>query len=258
MFLLFIWNDGENLLLYIFAAKATIYAVFVDLSEVEVNIETFSPMSSCQPFQTLISKFHRITNWWNNKSPTQKWDSITKIAIVPGHLIGVHLFCDLKINWYSASCAVMIGMFFSLNFYTIQYYLRQGAVVRGMECTYLVGVVVGVREVLRFVHFESEKRTNIFYFLWFLTSFCRTCLFIGKQLDHIVSNSMQSQNFVAIISITLKLKHRGMKIYVSSTSKNCWKLWLLYCFWCLLHTESFFWYQFMKAIINTIASLRSR
>lgn len=96
--------------------------------------------------ETLKSKFHRIRDWWKDKTPAQKWDTIMKIGIVPGHLIGVHLFCDLINTWYSASCGLMIAMFFVLNSYTIQYYLRRGAVVRGMECTYLLGVVVGVCE----------------------------------------------------------------------------------------------------------------
>lgn len=97
-----------------------------------------------QRLETLKSKFNRILNWWKHKTPAQKWDSILLLGIIPGHLIGVHLFCDLLINWYSASCALMIAMFFTLNFYTIQYYMRRGAFVRGMESTYLVGVVVGV------------------------------------------------------------------------------------------------------------------
>lgn len=125
-------------------------------------------------FETLKSRFHRIRDWWKNKTPAEKWDSIMQIGIVPGHLIGVHLFCDLIINWYSASCGVMIAMFFTLNFYTIQYYLRQGAFVRGMECTYLLGVVVGVRCFL----YHNRIRTISIEILSFIF---RICLFIGRQ-----------------------------------------------------------------------------
>lgn len=95
---------------------------------------------------TLKSKFDRILNWWEDKTPAQKWDAILQLGIVPGHLIGVHFFCDLLIYWYTGSCALMIGMFYALNIYTIQYYMRRGAFVRGMESTFLVGVVVGVCE----------------------------------------------------------------------------------------------------------------
>lgn len=103
-----------------------------------------SRMAMGQKLETLKSKFDRILDWWKDKTPIQKWNSIMQIGIAPGHLIGVHLFCDLLINWYSASCGLMIAMFFTLNFYTIQFYLRRSEIVRGMECTYLVGVVVGV------------------------------------------------------------------------------------------------------------------
>lgn len=90
--------------------------------------------------------FQRIQEWWQTKSFGEKWDFILGIGIFAGHLIGVRTFSDMKVNWYSASGGVAIVMFFSLNLYTIQYYLRRGAFVRGMECTYLVGVVIGVCE----------------------------------------------------------------------------------------------------------------
>lgn len=90
--------------------------------------------------------FQLIQEWWQTKSFGEKWDFILGIRIFAGHLIGVRTFSDMKVNWYSASGGVAIVMFFSLNLYTIQYYLRRGAFVRGMECTYLVGVVIGVCE----------------------------------------------------------------------------------------------------------------
>lgn len=96
------------------------------------------------PFQKLKSKFRRTREWWQIKSPSEKWDFICNIGKVSGNLIGVHVFSDLKIYWYSGSCAVMIAMFFTLVFYTLQYYLLRGEFVRGMECTYLTGVVIGV------------------------------------------------------------------------------------------------------------------
>lgn len=113
------------------------------------------------------SCFLRIREWWQLKSFGQKWDFILNIGIFAGHLIGVRTFSDMKVNWYSASGGVAIILFFSLNFYTIQYYLRFGAFVRGMECTYLVGVVIGVRET----NFSkgTESKFDKFYVAIFRT-----------------------------------------------------------------------------------------
>lgn len=100
----------------------------------------------CGLYQKLKFNFQRIHEWWQVKSPAEKWDLIYNIGKVAGDLIGVHLFRDVRIFWYSGSCALMIATFFILVLYTVQYYLLRGDYIRGMECTYLTGVVIGVRQ----------------------------------------------------------------------------------------------------------------
>lgn len=95
-----------------------------------------------------ISPLRRIHEWWSNKIPAEKWETIISIAKISGNLVGVRVFSDLRVYWYSASPGICIGIFYLLNLYTIQYYMRRGAFVRGMECTYLIGAVVGVCEMI--------------------------------------------------------------------------------------------------------------
>lgn len=91
-----------------------------------------------------ISLFRRVHKWWTTKSPSEKWDSIIGIAKISGDLDGIRVFTDAKVYWYTATPGVCIGVFYLLNLYTIQYYMRRGEFVRGMECMYLIGAVVGV------------------------------------------------------------------------------------------------------------------
>lgn len=95
-------------------------------------------------FNTLKSKYQNAQRAWQSKSPADKWDTIHNIGRFESDIIGIRLFSDMKVNWYSASCGVLIVIFFLLDIYTIQYYLRRNEFVRGMECTYVVGIVVAV------------------------------------------------------------------------------------------------------------------
>lgn len=98
------------------------------------------------PFKKLKSKWQRMWDWWHVKCSEEKWDFIIKVAKVSGDLIGVRMFSDIKkVDWYSGICGLVIATFFSTTTYTVQYYLLRGELVRGMECTYVVGVVIAVR-----------------------------------------------------------------------------------------------------------------
>lgn len=101
--------------------------------------------------------WQRMWKWWHIKYPVEKWDFIIKVAKIAGDLIGARMFGDIKkVNLYSGMCAFVILTFFSTTFYTIQYYLLRGELVRGMECTYVAGVVIAVR-MRNFLCFELAE-----------------------------------------------------------------------------------------------------
>ena len=95
-------------------------------------------------FKALRSKLHSICEWWMEKNPAEKWIAISDFGRIMCESIGIHVFSDMKNNWYSASCGICAAIYFALNFYTIQFYLRRNEIVKIIECTYFIGIVIGV------------------------------------------------------------------------------------------------------------------
>lgn len=108
-----------------------------------------------QLFRKLKLKYQRIRIQWQVKSPAEKWDCIINLGKIFGDWIGVRMFGDMKIVWYSALPGICGVIFFLLVLYTLQYDLRRGAFVKAMECTYVVGIVVEVSGNVR--HFAFFK-----------------------------------------------------------------------------------------------------
>lgn len=96
------------------------------------------------PYKWLRSKLWRTQEWWHSKDPEQKWDTIHEFGRIICELIGIRVFSDMKNYWYSASCGVCAFVYFALEFYTIQYYLRRSDFVEATQCAYLICAVVGV------------------------------------------------------------------------------------------------------------------
>lgn len=98
-----------------------------------------------QAFKSLLTKIRGIRQWWLIKSPSEKFEAIRVISSMVCESIGIRIIRDQKIYWYTASCGVCAIIYFALDFYTIQYYLRQNEFVKIIECTYLFGIVIAVR-----------------------------------------------------------------------------------------------------------------
>lgn len=95
-------------------------------------------------FRLLNVKLILVRQWWQAKTSPEKWDFIIKIGQMSSNSIGIHVFDHMKLNWLSATSGLFLILFFVLDIYTIQYYWLRGAFVRGLECTFLVGFVIGV------------------------------------------------------------------------------------------------------------------
>lgn len=98
-----------------------------------------------QIFKRLRSKIHGIRQWWMAKSATEKYEKIRICSRLICELIGIRIFSDMKNYWYTVSCGVCAIIYFSLDFYTIQYYLYRREFVKIIECTYLFGIAIAVR-----------------------------------------------------------------------------------------------------------------
>lgn len=98
-----------------------------------------------QAFKRLLTKIRGIRQWWMSKSPRYKYETIHNVSRVVCASIGIRVFSDQRNYWYTASCGVCAVIYFALDFYTIQYYLRRNEFVKIIECTYLIGIVIAVR-----------------------------------------------------------------------------------------------------------------
>lgn len=96
------------------------------------------------PFKWLLSKLWQIQEWWCSKDPKQKWDLLHDFGRVMCESIGIRIFSDMRNYWYSASCGVCAFLYYLLEFYTIQYYLRRNQFIEAIECISLVCAVFGV------------------------------------------------------------------------------------------------------------------
>lgn len=119
-------------------------------------------------YKNLVLSIRGVRRSWMAKSPPEKWNTIHDFGQSLCELIGIRVFSDMKNDWYTASCGVCAFIYFALDFYTIQYYLRRNDFVKVIECTYLVGAVVGVREIFECFQpivskIESPKLTTFFF-----------------------------------------------------------------------------------------------
>lgn len=113
------------------------------------------------PLRWFKLKKRKIENWWHVKTPPEKWDFIIEIGKKVSNVIGVHTFDHMKVNWFTATGGVFVMLYFVLNIYTIQYYWFRGAFVRGFECTYTVGLVIGVGGFSMKFFFLNSKNTVV-------------------------------------------------------------------------------------------------
>lgn len=95
-------------------------------------------------FKTLRLKIRNVQEKWQAKTPKQKFDFIHDMGQSTSEVIGIHTFGDLKNNWYSSFCGICGFIYFGLNIYTIQYYCRRSQYARGVQCTYLIGMIIVV------------------------------------------------------------------------------------------------------------------
>lgn len=94
--------------------------------------------------KTLRLKIRFLQEKWQAKTPKQKFDFFHDMGQLTSEMIGVYIFGDLKNNWYSAFGGICGMIYFALNIYTIQYYCRQSKYARGLQCTYLIGMIIVV------------------------------------------------------------------------------------------------------------------
>lgn len=95
-------------------------------------------------FTSARRTYENVKDKWQTKTPKQKWQHIYNSANVVCEVIGIRILSDMKNYWYSASCGLVGGLYFSLLIYTAQYYFKRKEFTRVLECTCLIGMAVPV------------------------------------------------------------------------------------------------------------------
>lgn len=93
----------------------------------------------------LLSKYRAALKNWRHRTPKQKFNVLFNIGRVMSEMIGLRVYSDMKIYWYTGSCGILCLLNYAMTFYTIQYYFRRNEFVRGMECTCFIGITTCVR-----------------------------------------------------------------------------------------------------------------
>lgn len=97
------------------------------------------------PFWSDLSKWWKnFKNKWHVKTPRQKWFVVYEIGVKLSKLIGITVYENVQLRWYSYFPGVIGLIYFSTVFYTLWYYSMKGEFSRGLQCTSSFGIVISV------------------------------------------------------------------------------------------------------------------
>lgn len=90
------------------------------------------------------SKFHRIRERWELKTPKQKWESLFNTGRKAAELAGSRVYSDNKHVWYTPAGAIVISTCIAMILYTIPFYCLRNEFVRSIECSCPLGIIIPV------------------------------------------------------------------------------------------------------------------
>lgn len=91
-----------------------------------------------------VRRLRRFRKEWLIKTPQQKWLLIYDAAAMMSKLIGITVYGDMKIYWYSFFLGFVGAIHYSTVFYTRTNYFVKGEYAKSMQCTWTIGIVVSV------------------------------------------------------------------------------------------------------------------
>lgn len=98
--------------------------------------------------------FNEFEEEWRKKTPGQKWQTLYSFCDkVAKNIVGIRVFSDMKVNWFSYSGGACSFLYFIFVFYTLWKSHDRGDLLIGMQCTCTTGmlIVVGPKSIL--LHF---------------------------------------------------------------------------------------------------------
>lgn len=122
---------------------------------------------------SLRRQWKMLIEKWRTGSPEQKWKIVYLVGAKASEVIGVTVYGDLVIHWYSYMPGLFGFIHLTSIFYTLLHYSLEGNYSRGLECTCSIGIVISVS------HIDS-----MIGFIW-----------ISKKILHFSKNFMEKLHF---------------------------------------------------------------
>lgn len=89
-------------------------------------------------------EFLAIYNEWPTLTPKRKLLILFNLGKYSCLAVGVRLYLDAKIKWYSYFLVVVIGVYYSLAMYTMVYHAMDGHILEGLKCFSISGLYISV------------------------------------------------------------------------------------------------------------------
>lgn len=95
-------------------------------------------------FCDLRAKIRTLSESWRLKTSKEKFLLLYGIPKKMFEIVGVRVYGDCHLNWYSQFGNVLVGYYVSMVTYTIYYWTCKGRFVYGLRCLGGIGFMISV------------------------------------------------------------------------------------------------------------------
>lgn len=92
----------------------------------------------------LFRRFYIILENWRMKSSKQKFQLLYNIPKTMFECVGVRVFSDMHLNWYSNLGHVMVFYYVSMTIHTLYYWGNKNQFIFGTRCLCGMGIMISV------------------------------------------------------------------------------------------------------------------
>lgn len=96
----------------------------------------------------LLAKIRNFLENWQQKPSKEKFQILYNIPKTMFELVGVRVFSDLKLNYYSHLGNVMIFYYVSMVTHTIYYWSKRDKFIFGTRCLCGMGIMISVKSIV--------------------------------------------------------------------------------------------------------------
>ena len=90
------------------------------------------------------AKIRNISEQWQSKTSKEKFLMLYGIPKWMFEIVGLRMYGDCQVGWYSHFGNVLVTYYVSMVSYTIYYWSRKGQFVYGLRCLCGMGIMISV------------------------------------------------------------------------------------------------------------------